>query len=102
MFRKSIFITGNYLKLARGLSQTPWIVDGERKTEGSVEEYVLAVFKEFFDAQVYKFHSAGREDVDVRMLFDGRPFVGYHSRRMISRWLRWRMPNDVICHLRSI
>lgn len=23
----------------------------------------------------YKFHSAGREDVDVRMLFDGRPFV---------------------------
>lgn len=75
VFRKSIYITGNYLKLARGLSQTPWIVDGERKTEGSVEEFILAGFKKVFEAQVYKFHSAGREDVDVRMLFDGRPFV---------------------------
>lgn len=77
-------------------------MDGERKTEGSVEEYVLGVFKEFFDAQVYKFHSAGREDVDVRMLFDGRPFVGKDSREMIIRWLKWKTPKDVISHLRSI
>lgn len=75
VYRKSIYYTGNYRKLARGLSQTPWIVDGERKTEGSVEEYILAGFKKYFNAQVYKFHSAGREDVDVRMLFEGRPFV---------------------------
>ena len=83
--RKPIYFTGNYLKLQRGLSQTPWcelrkelisrIVDGERKTEGSVEEYILGVLGEFIQSDGMKFHSAGREDVDVRMLFEGRPFV---------------------------
>lgn len=51
------------------------IVDGERKTEGSVEEYILGVLGEFIKSDGMKFHSAGREDVDVRMLFEGRPFV---------------------------
>ena len=83
--RKPVFFTGNYLKLQRGLSQTPWwgrgsevtrrIVDGERKTEGSVEEFILGTFREFMKSDGMKFHSAGREDVDVRMLFEGRPFV---------------------------
>ena len=73
------------MKLQRGLSQTPWcelrkelisrIVDGERKTEGSVEEDILGVLGEFIQSDGMKFHSAGREDVDVRMLFEGRPFV---------------------------
>ncbi|CBK25351.2 uncharacterized protein [Blastocystis hominis] len=74
-YRKPIYVTGNYLKLQRGLSQTPWIVDGERKTEGSVEEFILEAFRRVYKAVGYKFHSAGREDVDVRMLFEGRPFV---------------------------
>ena len=51
------------------------IVDGERKTEGSVEEDILGVLGEFIQSDGMKFHSAGREDVDVRMLFEGRPFV---------------------------
>ena len=51
------------------------IVDGERKTEGSVEEFILGTFREFMKSDGMKFHSAGREDVDVRMLFEGRPFV---------------------------
>lgn len=71
--RKPIYFTGNYLKLQRGLSQTPWcelrkelisrIVDGERKTEGSVEEDILGVLGEFIQSDGMKFHSAGREDV---------------------------------------
>ena len=83
--RKPVFFTGNYLKLQRGLSQTPWwgrgsevtrrIVDGERKTEGSVEEFILGTFREFMKSDGMKFHSAGREDVDGRMLCEGRPFV---------------------------
>ena len=31
--------------------------------------------KPFFDCEKTIFHSAGREDVDVRMLGNGRPFV---------------------------
>lgn len=30
---------GRYLKLSRRLPQSPWLIDGERKGEGSVEDH---------------------------------------------------------------
>ncbi|KAK8795713.1 hypothetical protein WA158_000369 [Blastocystis sp. Blastoise] len=73
--RKSVYVTGNYRKYQRGLSQTPWVLEGERRTEGSVEEYICTLIQQAYDCDSYKFHSAGREDIDVRMIGTGRPFV---------------------------
>ncbi|GLE01993.1 hypothetical protein PINS_up010831 [Pythium insidiosum] len=73
--REPVYLQGRYLKYKRGLSQTPWVLDGERLGESSVEECIGDVARPFFDASRYKFHTAGREDVDVRMLGNGRPFI---------------------------
>ena len=57
-----IFIEGRYRKLVRGIPQTKWPCTSEtvlKHTNG-------------YEA---KFHGAGREDIDVRMLGTGRPFV---------------------------
>ncbi|GFN89346.1 pseudouridylate synthase 10 [Plakobranchus ocellatus] len=35
-----VFVAGRYQKYSRVLSQTPWIVDGKRVMEGSVEELI--------------------------------------------------------------
>ncbi|XP_021780547.1 putative tRNA pseudouridine synthase Pus10 isoform X3 [Papio anubis] len=71
----AVFVAGRYNKYSRNLPQTPWIIDGERKLESSVEElisdHLLAVFK----AESFNFSSSGREDVDVRTLGNGRPFA---------------------------
>ena len=73
--RTSLFVSGNYRKYARGLSQTPWVVEGRRRGDTSVSEQIGGVINPIWGATEYKFHSAGREDIDVRMLGDGRPFV---------------------------
>lgn len=43
--------------------------------EKSVEECIGTLVLPLFRGSGYKFHSAGREDVDVRMLGNGRPFI---------------------------
>lgn len=68
---KPIFIYGRYRKLERGIPQTRWI-HGEGK---SVEEYIGDVANSQFMGEKYYLHGAGREDVDVLMLGNGRPFV---------------------------
>ncbi|KAJ0398770.1 hypothetical protein ATCC90586_008934 [Pythium insidiosum] len=73
--REPVYLQGRYLKYKRGLSQTPWVLDGERLGDSSVEECIGDVALPFFHASRYKFHTAGREDVDVRMLGNGRPFI---------------------------
>ncbi|KAG1708581.1 hypothetical protein DVH05_022209 [Phytophthora capsici] len=73
--RDSVYMQGRYLKFQRGLSQTPWVLDGERMGESSVEECIGDIALPFFRGVGYKFHTAGREDVDVRMLGNGRPFI---------------------------
>lgn len=72
---KPILVAGNYLKLKRGMSQTPWHMNGINKTETSVEEEIIRSMLPYFGCEESKFHSSGREDVDVRMLGKGRPFV---------------------------
>ena len=39
----SLFLAGRYRKFARGLSQTPWLIDGERKSASSVEEELVRI-----------------------------------------------------------
>lgn len=71
----SIYIAGRYNKFSRSLSQTPWLINGERRMESSVEEIIgTPVSKVILNSGV-KFSSSGREDVDVRTLGKGRPFV---------------------------
>lgn len=56
------------------MSQTPWVIDNQRIGDKSVEELICIPAKEMFKADQYRFSSAGREDIDVRMLGNGRPF----------------------------
>ncbi|KAI5055744.1 hypothetical protein GOP47_0029265 [Adiantum capillus-veneris] len=73
--RSSIFIGGRYLKFSRNVSQSPWLIDEDRKGDGSVQEIIADVVFPHFKADSYKFHASGREDIDVRMLGRGRPFL---------------------------
>ncbi|BFZ12087.1 hypothetical protein BsWGS_15126 [Bradybaena similaris] len=71
----AVFIAGRYQKYSRELSQTPWVVDGKRIMEASVQELVCEQIVSTFKPTEHRFSSSGREDVDVRMLGIGRPFV---------------------------
>jgi len=51
------------------------VLDGERKCASSVQEELEKKIAATFGASSSRFHAAGREDVDVRMLGGGRPFV---------------------------
>ncbi len=82
-----LYIEGRYNKFSRGIPQTKWPCTkckgrgcdkcngtGKQYSE-SVEELIsehVLIETEGYDA---KFHGAGREDIDVRMLGTGRPFV---------------------------
>ncbi|CAC5362236.1 PUS10 [Mytilus coruscus] len=70
-----VFVAGRYNKYSRELSQTPWIIEGKRKGESSVEEEICNLIKKTFKYEEGRFSASGREDVDVRMLGSGRPFV---------------------------
>ncbi len=84
---KPIFIYGRYKKLIRGIPQTKWYC---RKCRGigckycnykgkmydeSVEELIAHEALKEFEAKDESFHGAGREDIDVLMLGNGRPFI---------------------------
>ncbi|MEM1578601.1 MAG: tRNA pseudouridine(54/55) synthase Pus10 [Archaeoglobaceae archaeon] len=84
---KPIFIYGRYLKRIRNISQTRWLC-GICKGNGceicdytgkryvtSVEELISTPVIDLFSAKNAILHGAGREDVDARMLGNGRPFV---------------------------
>lgn len=74
--RAAIFLYGRYMKYLRGLSQTPWFIDKSRKGVSSLEEELTKVVLPYFgSACESKFNSGGREDIDVRMLGSGRPFI---------------------------
>jgi tRNA pseudouridine synthase 10 len=87
-----VFVEGRYRKLTRDLPQTVFFCPqckghprrrrGCERCEGfgkltrdSVQELVGWVAGAAFKTRKNKFHGAGREDVDVRMLGEGRPFV---------------------------
>lgn len=51
------------------------MIDDERMGENSVEEIIANPILRQLRGDSYKFHAAGREDIDVRMLGTGRPFL---------------------------
>ncbi|MDQ2049975.1 tRNA pseudouridine(54/55) synthase Pus10 [Natronolimnohabitans sp. A-GB9] len=91
------FVYGRYRKLERDIPQTEWPCrecggsgiqlgdDGEEPCdycggsgymyETSVEQTVRPHVVDAMDGEEGTFHGAGREDVDARMLEEGRPFV---------------------------
>ncbi|XP_062090891.1 uncharacterized protein LOC133797103 isoform X2 [Humulus lupulus] len=73
--RMPIYVGGRYLKYSRNVSQTRWIIDDERMGDASVEELIGSQILPVCQGDNYKFHAAGREDIDVRMLGSGRPFL---------------------------
>ena len=82
-----IFIYGRYTKLVRGIPQSRWDCkkcrgkgcdecdETGRKYPDSISEYVGVPTQIIVDGSRFKFHAAGREDIDVLMLGQGRPFV---------------------------
>jgi tRNA pseudouridine synthase 10 len=82
-----LFVAGRYKKLLRGIPQTKWLCSncrgrGCEKCGGtgkmypeSVQEIIEKPFLEATDGVEGSFHASGREDIDVRMLGNGRPFV---------------------------
>ncbi|KAJ1425091.1 Pseudouridine synthase, catalytic domain superfamily [Sesbania bispinosa] len=74
-YRTPLYFGGRYLKYSRNVSQTRWIIDDERMGEASVEEIIGGNILQACQADSFKFHAAGREDIDVRMLGPGRPFL---------------------------
>ncbi|KAJ2682786.1 hypothetical protein IWW39_005842 [Coemansia spiralis] len=72
--RSPIFIGGRYLKLERNISQTPFFVGERRVTELSIADVVGEPIKALVRCDSYNLVGSGREDADVRMLGDGRPF----------------------------
>ncbi len=78
-----VLIRGRYLKPTRRISQSIWVTRrGERRYPFSVED-ALAWLAEPMEANDVILHAAGREDADVRMLGEGRPFIVEvkHARR---------------------
>jgi tRNA pseudouridine synthase 10 len=82
-----LFIEGRYRKMVRNIPQTKWPC---RKCKGkgceycnytgkmyeeSVEELISPLVLKATKGSESKFHGAGREDIDVKMLGNGRPFV---------------------------
>jgi len=84
---RSTFVKGRYNKFIRGIPQTHWdcrVCRGKgcelcnfsgKQYETSVEELISPEFVKEAKAVGSKFHGAGREDIDVKMLGEGRPFV---------------------------
>ena len=76
-WHRPAYVGGRYLKYARGTPQSPWFADGGEVGRGSVQTSLDAVLLSpaFLHADGSKLNSAGREDMDVRMLGNGRPFI---------------------------
>ena len=82
-----LYLEGRYRKLDRTLPQTRWpcrrcdgrgcdTCHGTGKTyPESVEELIAAPVLEQTQGRGTRFHGMGREDIDARMLGQGRPFV---------------------------
>ncbi|CAJ0586853.1 unnamed protein product, partial [Mesorhabditis spiculigera] len=89
--REPVYIAGRYCKYSRSLPQSPWSADEQILPipGNSVTEKVCEILKREFQAESYRFVASGREDVDVRMLGTGRPFVVHliNCRRLLG--LKW-------------
>ncbi|XP_067626267.1 putative tRNA pseudouridine synthase Pus10 [Eurosta solidaginis] len=76
VYGPTTYVAGRYRKISRKLSHTPWVLNGKRVMDDSIEEIIIRNIAPYFcDQKKVNFMSSGREDVDVRCLGAGRPFV---------------------------
>ncbi len=86
VFSNPLYIFGRYVKHSRNLAQSKWHCKkcmgrgcdecgGEGRKYLSLEDLIAKPAVEMSKAKATKFHSSGREDVDVLMKGDGRPFI---------------------------
>ncbi len=66
-----LFIYGRYTKLSREMPQNPM----PAYYASSIEEIVGKVLCAHARGESFKLHGCGREDIDARMLGEGRPFI---------------------------
>lgn len=69
---KPLYIYGRYLKIKKSIPQTRW---HKKIYKTSVQEEIGDVVLNYSKGKDHSFHGCGREDVDVLMVGDGRPFV---------------------------
>jgi len=86
---RALFLYGRYRKLERGIPQTRWPCRACRGRDGgcescnftgqqypdSIQSLVCEPLVEHTEAKTDAFHGMGREDIDVRCIGNGRPFV---------------------------
>ncbi len=84
---RSHYVYGRYKKLERGIPQTKWPCrsckgrgclkcnDTGLQYTSSVQGLIGDPILELFGSKEHAFHGMGREDIDVRCLGRGRPFV---------------------------
>jgi tRNA pseudouridine synthase 10 len=82
-----LFVAGRYRKLVRDIPQSKWFCSDCRGRgcekcnwtgkmyPQSVEEIIGKPFLDATSGVTSSFHASGREDIDARMLGNGRPFV---------------------------
>ncbi|MGB9718419.1 MAG: tRNA pseudouridine(54/55) synthase Pus10 [Thermoproteota archaeon] len=71
----SVFLKSSYRKLVGGIAQTKWRGINDEDSTPSIEKMLEEVLIPAYNGSGLKFHGAGREDVDVKMLGEGRPFI---------------------------
>jgi len=70
-----VLLEGRYWKRGRNISHVPWVSKGVYKYPYSLEQFFNDQLSQIYRAEKIVFHASGREDVDARMLGDGRPMV---------------------------
>lgn len=84
--KNPLFVFGRYNKFSRNISQSKWhckrcggrgcnFCGGTGRMYVSIEDILSSFFIPKAEATGASFHAAGREDIDARILGDGRPFI---------------------------
>jgi len=103
----SLFIYGRYKKYRRDIPQTKWFCricrgKGCKRCDytgtlyvTSIEELIAKKFLNVTKGNDESFHGCGREDVDVRMLGNGRPFVLEIKNPKIRKFDLTKLEDDI-------
>ena len=71
-----ILLEGRYWKRGRNISHVPWTDRyGKKLYPYSLYDFFNESLREVYEADEVVIHASGREDVDARMLGEGRPLV---------------------------
>jgi len=103
----SLFIYGRYKKFKRGIPQTRWfckVCRGKgckrcgytgKLYDSSVEELIAKRFLDETKGDEESFHGCGREDVDVKMMGNGRSFILEIKRPIITTLTLSKLEKDI-------